>query len=300
MKPSVQKYRLTNRTKWHHSGRTLYQIQALKSFGDVKAGDFGGWVESYDNLSQFNNCWIYKNAKVFGDARVYDNAVVKGNATVSENARIYDFAQVYGSANIYGKARIYNRAQVYGHSKVYGSAKIEMFAQVYHFAQIHGKATISSTSKIYDDAEIYDSAYISGDIEIYGKTKVYENARIFNQAKIYGYNTRISGNTYIYNKDTSCDNDVIIASTRDYLVLHTNWADKDYVTYTRSNNMYKAYDFYGSAEELLKKAYKESQWKGDCYKNMVESVERLYAIFDKAEKQRGFICDTTNRILRTH
>lgn len=274
MKPSVQKYRLTNRTEWHHSGRTLYQIQALKSFGDIKAGDFGGWVESYDNLSQFDNCWIYKNAKVFGDARVYDNAVVKGNATVSENARIYDFAQVYGNAQVYGKAKIYNRAQVYGQAKIYGSAEISLFAQIYGFAQVYGNAQISSTAKIYEDTEIYDSAYISGDIEIYGKTKVYDNARIFNQAKIYGYNTRISGNAYI------CNNDVVITSTRDYLVLHTPWSDYDYVTYTRSNNMYKCYAFYGSGEELIKQAYKEIQWKGDCYKNMVESVERLYAIFD--------------------
>ena len=279
MKPSVQKYRLTNRTTWHHSGRTLYQIQALKSFGDVKAGDFGGWVESYDNLSQFDNCWIYNNAKVFGNAKVSDDAVVKENAIVSENALIYDFAQVYGSATVYGNARISNKAQVYGHSKIYGKARIEMFAQVYGFAQVHGQATVSSTSKIYEDAEIYDSAYVAGDLEIYGKTKVYDNARIFDQAKIYGYNTRISGNAYI------CNNNVVIASTRDYLVLHTNWSDKDYVTYTHSNNMYKAYDFYGSAEELLKKAYKESQWKGDCYKNMVESVERLYAIFDNIEQQ---------------
>lgn len=231
MKLSVQKYRLTNRTTWHHSGRTLYQIQALKSFGDVKAGDFGGWIESYDNLSQFDNCWIYENAKVFGNAKVSDDAVVKENAIVSGNALIYDFAQVYGNATVYGNVRIFNRAQVYGHSK------------------------------------------------IYGKAKVYDNVRIFDQAKIYGYNTRISGNAYI------CNNNVVIASTRDYLVLHTNWSDKDYVTYTHSNNMYKAYDFYGSAEELLKKVYKESQWKGDCYKNMVESVERLYAIFDQAEKQ---------------
>ena len=277
MKPSVQKYRLTNRTTWHHSGRTLYQIQALKSFGDVKAGDFGGWVESYDNLSQFDNCWIYKNAKVFGKARVYDDAVVKGNATVSENALIYDFAQIYGSAKVYDKARVHGKTQVYGQAKIYGTAKVEMFAQVYGFAQIHGEATISSTTKIYEDAEIYDSAYIAGNIEIYGKTKVYDNARIFDQAKIYGYNTRVSGNAYI------CNNDVVISSPRDYLVLHTNWADKDYVTYTRSNNMYKAYDFYGSAEELLKKAYKESPWKGDCYKNMIESVERLYTIFDQQD-----------------
>lgn len=284
MKPSVQKYRLTNKTKWIHPGHTLYQIQALKSFGDIKAGDFGGWIESYDNLSQFDNCWVYENAKVFGKAKVSDDAVVKENATVSENALIYDFAQVYGSARVCGNTRIFNRAQVYGHSKIYNKARIEMFAQVYGFAQVHGQATVGSTSKIYEDAEIYDSAYVAGDIEIYGKTKVYDNACIFNQAKIYGYNTRISGNAYIYNKDTR-DNDVVIASTRDYLVLHTNWAEKDYVTYTRSNNMYKAYDFYGSAEELLKKVYKESQWKGDCYKNMVESVERLYAIFDQAEKQ---------------
>lgn len=278
MKPSVQKYRLTNRTTWHHSGRTLYQIQALKSFGNVKTGDFGGWVESYDNLSQFDNCWIYKNAKVFGEAKVYDDAVVKGNAVVSGNARIYNFAQVYDSATVYGDARIFNKAQVYGHSKIYGKARIEMFAQIYGFAQVHGQATVSSTSKIYEDVEVYDSAYISGDLEIYGKTKIYDKVKIFDQAKIYGYNTRISGNAHI------CNNNVVISSTRDYLVLHTNWADKDYVTYTRSNNMYKAYDFYGSAEELLKKVYKESQWKGDCYKNMVENVERLYAIFDKAEK----------------
>ena len=279
MKPSIQKYRLTNRTTWYHSGRTLYQIQALKSFGDVKTGDFGGWVESYDNLSQFDNCWIYENAKVFDKAKVSDDAVVKENAVVSGIALIYDFAQVYGSATIYGNARIFNKAQVYGHSKIYGKARIEMFAQIYGFAQVYGQATVGSTSKIYEDAEIYDSAYISGDLEIYGKTKVYDNVRIFDQAKIYGYNTRISGNAYI------CNNNVVISSTRDYLVLHTNWSDKDYVTYTRSNNMYKAYDFYGSAEELLKKVYKESQWKGDCYKNMVESVERLYAIFDKIEKQ---------------
>lgn len=38
--------------------RTLYSIRALRDFGDVKAGDFGGWIESEDNLSQAGDCWV--------------------------------------------------------------------------------------------------------------------------------------------------------------------------------------------------------------------------------------------------
>ena len=31
--------------------RTLYRIKALKDFADVKAGDLGGYIEDYRNLS---------------------------------------------------------------------------------------------------------------------------------------------------------------------------------------------------------------------------------------------------------
>jgi len=33
-------------------GGVVYQIQALRDFGDVKEGDLGGYVASEDNLSQ--------------------------------------------------------------------------------------------------------------------------------------------------------------------------------------------------------------------------------------------------------
>lgn len=45
----------------------LYRIQALKKFAIVKAGDKGGFIEKESNLSQDGNCWIYDNAKVYGD-----------------------------------------------------------------------------------------------------------------------------------------------------------------------------------------------------------------------------------------
>ena len=68
-----KKYKLTEETKeW--CGRTLHRIEALKDFGDVKAGDKGGWIEKEENLSHQGDAWVYGNAQVSGNAKVYDNA----------------------------------------------------------------------------------------------------------------------------------------------------------------------------------------------------------------------------------
>ena len=46
-----KKYELTKETMCF-DGVTLHRIQAIKDFGDVTAGEHGGWVESERNLSQ--------------------------------------------------------------------------------------------------------------------------------------------------------------------------------------------------------------------------------------------------------
>lgn len=45
----MRKYRLTDE-EIIVGCRTLYRIQALRDFGDVKEGEFGGWIESEKNL----------------------------------------------------------------------------------------------------------------------------------------------------------------------------------------------------------------------------------------------------------
>lgn len=45
-----KKYKLTKETMCF-DGVTLHRIQAIKDFGDVTAGEHGGWVESERNLS---------------------------------------------------------------------------------------------------------------------------------------------------------------------------------------------------------------------------------------------------------
>ena len=77
----MKKYELTKETKVI-GGKTLFRIRALRSFGDIKAGDLGGFIENERNLSHEGNAWVS------GDARVEDNARVDGDAWVDGNAQV--------------------------------------------------------------------------------------------------------------------------------------------------------------------------------------------------------------------
>lgn len=83
----MKKFELTSETKlW--LGKTLFRIRALVAFGDVDAGELGGWIEKESNLSQDGNAWVCDNAWVCGDARVYGDALVRGDARVSKRGAI--------------------------------------------------------------------------------------------------------------------------------------------------------------------------------------------------------------------
>ena len=131
----VKKYELTSETKVF-LGKTLYRIKALVQFGNVNAGDLGGWIEKEENLSQYGNAWVYGNAEVSGDARVYGNAEVSGDARVYGNARVSGDASVYGDASVSGGARVYGNARVSGDASVYGDAEVYGNARVYGNAEV--------------------------------------------------------------------------------------------------------------------------------------------------------------------
>ena len=94
----MKKFELTTDTKMRF-GKKLFRIKALISFGNVRAGDVGGYIEKEENLSQYGNAWVYGDARVSGDARVYGNARVCGNAEVYGNARVSGDAWVSGDAD---------------------------------------------------------------------------------------------------------------------------------------------------------------------------------------------------------
>lgn len=131
----MKKYELTSETKVI-DGVELHRIKALKSFGNINEGDWGGWIESEKNLSQDGYAWVYGdavvggnatvygNAKVGGDAWVYGDAVVGGNATVGGNAKVGGDAKVYGDARVYGNTTVKDNAEVYGNATISGNAKV--------------------------------------------------------------------------------------------------------------------------------------------------------------------------------
>lgn len=147
-----KKYKLTEETK-EINGHTLHRIEALRDFGNVKAGDKGGWIESEDNLSHIDNCWVYDGAEVYGGARVY------------------------GSAEVYGGARV--------------------------------------------------------------------------------------------------------SGKRDYIVFKNWWSSGRYFTWTRSNDKWKVGCFYGTGEELIAKAYKDSEESGREYERIVNYVESIKGELNK-------------------
>lgn len=95
----MKKFELTTEFITNVLGKKLFRIKALVEFGNVKAGELGGYVEEEGNVSQNGNAWVYNNAKVSGKAKVYGNARVYGNAWVHGNAEVSGEAKVYGNAD---------------------------------------------------------------------------------------------------------------------------------------------------------------------------------------------------------
>lgn len=101
------KYKLTKETMCF-DGVTLHRIQALKDFGDVEAGELGGWVESEKNLSQSGDCWIAMEAKAYGGAEIGDSAILTrkaiacGNSTICNDTLVSDESIIRGFTYLYG------------------------------------------------------------------------------------------------------------------------------------------------------------------------------------------------------
>lgn len=180
---SCNKYVLIDLPMTHPTirGVRYYRIKAIKDFGDVKAGDIGGFVASEANLSQEGNCWIYDDASVLEDAQVYGNASIKDNACVSGNAKVCGRATVSGKANVFENAKVKGEAVIQDDARVHGNCEIDGKATVFGNAKISGKVIVCSCAKVYGNAIINGSAIISGEkTRIHGKSFISGNSKIAN------------------------------------------------------------------------------------------------------------------------
>lgn len=168
-----EKYELTNHTIVIN-GHTLHRIRALKDFGDVKAGDLGGYVGGISNLCRRGHCWVYDDAAVYGCAQVTEDGKIKNNA------RAYDYGRISGQATVSMNARICGRASIAG------CATIQDDAVINGRAKISGKTTIGGSATVTDAAEVYGTSFISGSTRIYGKARVYGAVRLSGGSSVGG------------------------------------------------------------------------------------------------------------------
>lgn len=54
----MKKFKLTSEFIVDISGVKLFRIKALIEFGNVKAGDLGGYIEKEENLSHMGDAWV--------------------------------------------------------------------------------------------------------------------------------------------------------------------------------------------------------------------------------------------------
>ena len=173
----MKKYELTTSTIMRF-GRKLFQIKALVSFGDVTAGDLGGYIEKEENLSHEGDAWIYDRALVFDDARVCCNA------WVFCDAQVYGSAVISGDARVYGKANVLGNAAVSGNAQVYGTAWVSDNAQVYGDSFVYGDTQVNGGAHVFGDAIVRGDAHVCGDAQVFGYVRIRGDARVYGEARV--------------------------------------------------------------------------------------------------------------------
>lgn len=148
---------------------------------------------------------------------------------------------------------------------------------------VFDEAIACSNAKVCDNAKLYRNAIVFDNAKVRDNAKVYDNVIIRDNSEVYG-NSEVCGNIVIGGSTEISDvinilvgpkfYNVKISSTKDYIVFKNWWSSGRYFTWTRSNNMWSVGCFYGTGDELIKKAYADSEDKGKHYEEIVEYVNK--------------------------
>ena len=163
------------------SAVTCRQVLALKDFGDIRAGELGGWVEQGSNLSQEGNCWIGPSVVLTGDTRVTGNAALTGHVLATDS-------ELSGDVSVHGDA-------VPDHA----------FGTVLERASLSGRAMVSGQLTM-KGGTLMDDVFLSGTCNLEGSPVVsgeacLENVTLTGHAEVSGCaklcDSRLEGHAFV-------------------------------------------------------------------------------------------------------
>ena len=201
----------------------------------------------------------------FNGVKLYRIEALKDFGVVKKGDR-GGFVQSEKNLSHYGNCWIDDNAKAYGNSFVTENAVLLDLAQICDDAIATGSSRIFNCACVYQKALIRNyaiicnNAFVGGNAAVVGEAKVTEFSKVEGSSIVNGH-AEISG--------------AIIRSSSDYIVFKNWWSSLRHFTWTRSNNMWKVGCFYGTGEELIEKAYKDSELSGREYKRVVEYVESI-------------------------
>ncbi|MCT0123997.1 transferase [Proteus mirabilis] len=149
----MKKYKITSETK-EYNGVTLYRIRR------VYTDSPGGWIENESNLSRDDNCFIFDNVMVFGNAKVTDNAIIRNNV------------KIYGNAIVKGNSKVKDNAEIYGNVLVEDNVTISDDVVIYDNAVIKDNAKVSEYAIVRGDAIVEKNGWVTGYATVEGNTIV--------------------------------------------------------------------------------------------------------------------------------
>ena len=152
-----------------------------------------------------------------------------------------------------------------------GYVESECNLSQYDNCWIYDNAVVRDNAIVWSKAVVQDNATVCGNASVYDNAVVCDNAQVRDKTRVYD-KAVIQGDVVVKGNAEVCGN-AIISSKRDYIVFKNWWSSGRYFTWTRSNNMWKVGCFYGTGEELIAKAYKDSEEKGREYERIVKYVE---------------------------
>ena len=205
-------------------------------------------METEKKYKLTDECITFSNRKLYRIEALKDFSDVKKgekggfvenerNLSQENNCWIYDDAKVFDNASVFGNAIVGENACIKDNARVFENAIVSGNAKIYGYAKIYGNALIYENAVVCENAEVYEFAIVDG-------------------------NAMISG-------------DATVISDSDYIIFKNWWSSGRCFTWTRSNNMWTVGCFHGTGEELIAKAYKDSELSGREYERVVKYVESI-------------------------
>lgn len=272
---------------------TLYQIRALTSFGDVREGDLGGFIESCDNL---------ENDVARGTAWLYDDSVAYGASCVKENAKLHDKSMIAGNAIIKGNAEALDKAFITDTSVVEGSAWIVDKTTIEGYSHIKDTAIIASNATITDSVvsgyvcigayvKVRNNSSISGRVEISGSALI-DKSEISGNVRISGINDTLAANCVrINNSNITGDlvitkgvniSDASIKNPSDLVIFDANLSKNGAKSTFKTFTAYRNRKGRQKIDSYKNESYSLTSLKYQAIKNpalglLVSKIERLFS-----------------------